>query len=100
MKAMTEEEKINEMSTYYTVPMIIGEQTTPQLRKKTALQEEREARDLTIFNEYNDLVSIEGQSRTEVNKYLMQKYNIHSTGTLYAILKRAEKRNKAQEERV
>lgn len=28
------------------------EQTTPQLRKKTALQEEREARDLAVFKEY------------------------------------------------
>ena len=74
------------------------EQTKPELRKKTALQEEREARDLAVFNEYNDLVSIDGQSRTEVNRYLMQKYNIHSTGTFYVILKRAEKRNKAQEE--
>lgn len=68
------------------------EQTTPQLRKKTALQEEREARDLAVFKEYNDLVSIEGQSRTEVNKYLMQKYNIRSTGTLYVILNRVKAR--------
>lgn len=76
------------------------EQTTPQLRKKTALQEEREARDLAIFKEYNDLVSIEGQSRTEVNKYLMQKYNIRSNATLYVILKRVEERYNAQEETV
>lgn len=74
------------------------EQTKPELRKKTALQEEREARDLAVFKEYNDLVSIDGQSRTEVNKYLMQKYNIRSTGTLYVILKRVEERNKTQEE--
>lgn len=73
------------------------EQTTPQLRKKTVLQEEREARDLAVFKEYNDLVSIDGQSRTEVNKYLMQKYDIHSTGTLYVILKRVEERKKTQE---
>lgn len=74
------------------------EQTIPQLRKKTALQEEREARDLAIFREYNDLVSIDGQSRTEVNKYLMQKYNIRSTGTLYVILKRVEEQYNMQEE--
>lgn len=74
------------------------EHTPLQLRKKTALQEEREARDLAVFKEYSSLVSVEGQSKTEVNKYLMQKYNIHSTGTLYVILKRAEERYNAQEE--
>lgn len=74
------------------------EQTTPILKKQTALQEEREARDLAIFREYNALVSIEGQSRTEVSKYLMQKYNIRSTGTFYVILKRVGERIKTQEE--
>lgn len=74
------------------------EHTPLQLRKKTALQEEREARDLAVFKEYSSLISVEGQSKTEVNKYLMQKYNIHSTGTLYVILKRAEERYSAQEE--
>mgnify|MGYP000308925501 FL=1 len=66
--------------------------TQPKLRMKTALQEEREARDLAVFNEYHALVSVDGQSKTEVNKYLMQKYNIRSTGTLYVILKRVEAR--------
>lgn len=74
--------------------------TQPKLRMKTALQEEREVRDLAVFNEYHALVSVDGQCKTEVNKYLMQKYNIHSTGTLYTILKRVGKRNKAQEETV
>lgn len=74
------------------------EQTKPELRKKTALQEEREARDIAVFKEYNNLVSVDGQSRTEVNRYLMQKYNIHSAGTLYVILKRAEKLEKVQED--
>lgn len=76
------------------------EQTTPQLRKKTALQEEREARDLAVLKEYSKLISLEGQSKTEVNKYLMQKYSIHSTGTLYVILKRAEERYNTQEEAI
>lgn len=76
------------------------EQTVPNLRKKTALQEEREARNLAVFKEYNELVSVDGQSRTEVIKYLMQKHNIRSNGTLYMILKRVESRVKAQEEAV
>lgn len=71
---------------------------TLRLRKKTVLQEEREARDLELFKEFNALASIEGQSRTEVIKYLMKKFNIHSTGTFYVILKRVEERLKTKEE--
>lgn len=38
---------------------------------------------------------MEGQSRTEVVRYLMNKHDIHSTGTLYEILKRMENRQEA-----
>ncbi len=66
---------------------------TPILLKKTTdLQDERAARDLAIFNEYNALASVKGQSKTQINKYLMEKYNIHSTGTIYEIRKRVEER--------
>lgn len=75
--------------------------TAPLLKKTTDLQDERAARDLAIFNEYNELVAVDGQSRTEVNKYLMRKYDIHSTGTLYAIRKRVEERiNREKQEAV
>lgn len=62
------------------------------LKQKTALQEEREARDLAIYNEYNALVSDPNQSRTQANQYLMEKYGLHSTGTVYCIRKRVEER--------
>lgn len=66
-------------------------QTAPKLRLKTPLQEEREARDLAIYTEYNDILKANpDQSRVALNEYMMQKYNIHSTGTLYVILKRVE----------
>lgn len=74
--------------------MIATQNTTP--RKATALQEERAARDLAIYNEYNALIAIEGQSKTEVNKFLMEKYRLYSNGTLYAIRRRAEARLKAK----
>lgn len=61
-----------------------------QLVFKTQLQQEREQRDLDIFNEYNSLMQIEGQSRTLVTEHLMKKYNIHSAGTIYVIRKRVE----------
>lgn len=67
-------------------------QATPQLKKTTDLQDERAARDLAIYNEYNALSAEEGQSKTQINKYLMEKYNLHSTGTLYVIRKRVEER--------
>ena len=67
---------------------------TPTLRVKTALQEKREARDLAIYNEYNTLAANPEQSKEELNKYLMEKYGIHSTGTLYLIRKRVEERLK------
>lgn len=59
---------------------------------KTECQAEREKRDLAIYNEYNELVSVEGQSRTLVTEHLMKKYGIHSSGTIYVIRKRVEER--------
>lgn len=68
--------------------------TTPQLKKTTDLQDERAARDLAIYNEYNALAAVKGQSKTQITKYLMEKYNIHSTGTIYTIRKKVEERLK------
>ena len=66
---------------------------------KTQCQLERETRDLAIYNEYNELTSLEGQSKTLVMEHLMKKYNIHSIGTIYTIRSRVEKRLKKQEEK-
>ncbi len=59
---------------------------------KTDCQREREERDLAIYNEYNELMSVEGQSRTLVTEHLMKKYNVHSQGTIYVIRRRVEER--------
>lgn len=58
---------------------------------KTDCQLEREKRDRAIYDEYNELTSILGQSKTRVNDYLMKKYGIHSVGTIYQIRARVEK---------
>lgn len=63
---------------------------------KTDCKAKREARDLAIYNEYNELMSVEGQSKTLVTEHLMQKYDIHSSGTIYVIRKRVEERLKAE----
>lgn len=64
---------------------------------KTECQAEREKRDLAIYDEWNKLVAVDGQSRTLVTEHLMKKYNIHSGGTIYVIRKRVEAHLKAEE---
>lgn len=64
---------------------------------RTPCQTEREARDLAIYNEYNTLMETEGQSKVMAKDFLMKKYNIHSPGTIYVILKRVEQRLRGQE---
>ena len=66
---------------------------------KTPCQTEREARDLAIYNEYNSLMTVEGQSKTVVTEHLMKKYGIHSQGTIYLIRRRVEERLKSKEVR-
>lgn len=61
---------------------------------KTECQEEREKRDLAIYNEYHELMAVKGQSRTLVTEHLMKKYGIHSAGTIYVIRRRVETRLK------
>lgn len=70
--------------------------TIPLLKKTTELQEARAARDRAIYDEYNALAVVPGQSKTQINKYLMEKYDLHSTGTLYMIRKRVEERIKME----
>ena len=64
---------------------------------KTPCQTEREARDLAIYNEYNELMTAKGQSKMLVIEHLMDKYGIHSIGTIYIILRRVDERLKEQE---
>ncbi len=58
----------------------------------------REARDLALYKDYQKLMEVEGQSRTEVNNLLMEKYDIDSQGTIYTILHRVEDRLKQEQE--
>ena len=63
---------------------------------KTDCKAKREARDLAIYNAYNELIAIEGQSKTLVTEHLMKKYDIHSAGTIYVIRQRVEDRLKRE----
>lgn len=64
----------------------------PKLHEKTDFQMARDKRDLELYIEYNRLASNPEQSKAELNKYLMQKYGIHSAATIYAIRQRVAKR--------
>lgn len=57
---------------------------------KSEYRKEREKRDLAIYQEYLEMMSIEGQSKMLVTQHLMKKYNVHSSGTIYLIRKRVE----------
>lgn len=63
---------------------------------RTDLQRERVKRDMAIYSEYEEMMSVEGQSATEVAKFLMKKYNIHSMSTVYVIRRRAEEQLKRE----
>ena len=63
---------------------------------KTDLQREREQRDLAIYSDYEKMMSVNGQSATEVVKLLMNKYKILSLSTIYVIRKRVEERLKKE----
>lgn len=65
---------------------------------KTECQKEREKRDWAIYNEYNDMMSVEGQRSTLVTQHLMKKYGVHSQATIYVIRRRVEEKLKKQEE--
>lgn len=66
---------------------------------KTPYQVEQEAKDGAIYKEWNELMKVPGQSRTGVTQYLMQKYNIHSSSTIWFIRRRVEKRLKEEGKR-
>lgn len=63
---------------------------------KTACQEEREAKDMAVYNEWNELMKVPGQSASGVAAHLMQKYNIHSQSTIWVIRKRVERKMKKE----
>lgn len=69
----------------------------PKTLLKTDYAKEREARDLSIYKEWTAMTSVKGQSKTMVTKYLMEKYNIHSQGTIYVIRRRVEEKLKEKE---
>lgn len=58
----------------------------PLLRTKA--QEQRDKRNLAIYNDWKKLIAVKGQSRTAVASFLMDKYNIGTLSTIYVITRK------------
>lgn len=63
-----------------------------QQKIKTEFRLKKEARELAIYYEYNELMAQPGAMATAVDKYLTQKYGFGSESTIWFIRKRVEKR--------
>lgn len=63
---------------------------------KTPTREKRDALDMEIYTDFQKLMSVKGQSKTEVYKYLQNKHDIGSTATIYRIIHRVENRLKKE----
>lgn len=59
---------------------------------KTQFQREKEAKDLAVYQEFNELMAVEGAMVTAIEQHLMEKYNIHAKSTIWTIRRRVEKR--------
>jgi hypothetical protein len=64
---------------------------------KTKFQLEKEAKELSIYNEWNELMSRPGAMATAVDEHLMNKYNLHARSSIWQARQRTAKRIKEQE---
>lgn len=63
---------------------------------KTPFRIKKEARELAIYNEYNELMSQPGAMATAVDRHLTEKYGFGAESTIWFIRKRVEKRLKEE----
>lgn len=63
---------------------------------KTPFRIKKEARELAIYNEYNELIAKPGAQPTAIDRYLTKKYEFGSETTVWFIRKRVEKRLKSE----
>jgi len=64
---------------------------------KTQFCINKEAKDLAIYKEWNELMKQPGAMVGAVNQHLCRKYGVYATSTIWSIRKRVEKRLKKQE---
>lgn len=54
----------------------------------------RRQREAAVYHEYMAMTADKSNSKVEVVKFLMRKYNVYGISTIYAWIHRAEKRIK------
>jgi len=59
---------------------------------KTPYTLEKEAKDLQVYREHKELMTHEGAMATAVDDFIMKKYGIFGSSTVWNIRKRVEKR--------
>lgn len=65
-------------------------------RFESKYSREKKARDLALYNEFQKLTADPEASRTEVTRYLMEKYGLSSESSVWIIRKRVEQRLAAE----
>lgn len=59
---------------------------------KTEFQKKKEEKDMQLYNEYKELRANTNNSKMEIIKLLMKKYEIYTASSVYAAIHRVEKR--------
>ena len=62
---------------------------------KTDFRIKKEAREIAIYNEWNELMAQPGAMASAVDRYLREKYEFGADSTIWFIRKRVEKKLKA-----
>lgn len=63
------------------------------ISKMTPFQKKKKRKEESIWNEYNNLKVVPGQSRMELMKYLQKKYGYESVQSVYKIIGRLKKKH-------
>ena len=58
----------------------------------------REERDMKVYNGYQKMMSVKGQSKGQVVRVLMRQYGFDSPTTIYNILRRVEEKMNSHEQ--
>lgn len=71
-------------------------QPTPILKSK--YKQEKEAKDLEIFNRFTELMAVQDAQVGPVNETILAEFpEVHATSTIWQIRKRVKKRLEAEE---
>jgi hypothetical protein len=67
-----------------------------EIKIKTDYRIKREAREIAIYNEWNELMKRPGAMASAVDRYLREKYGFGADSTIWSIRQRVEKKLKEE----